>query len=674
MDTKEHYYQDDPKIGPPDVRTDLPGIDYYFIGNGHILAAIQVCTSGSATPLGLLVMHPERFGSKRQALTMDSRDGLRPTMIRLREGRELRHPLAERVRSAWIQINDIPAVLASWSHGDLAVEERFYCPDRSSPALIREIRIVSSTGSPRDLILVTGPEKAQLEAGLQLYENTPVTLTLEYSLEELDAQTMCRTRLRKTPVKNIPAADYWNTLGTFQSSSKLLDHLFAVSRNQIAAVPAASGAMDASIWQYNREWLRDQTMVVMSRIMLGEFESSQVALRRLMNDFVSEGGDTVDSGCLRPALETELDQNGEILTALRTYVDWTGDSSIVEEFWPKIEATAEFPLRKMFRHEPSGLLHNQRDYWERHIVHGIQDGLELAHQLYVSAGLSDAARLARLMGREEKAQRWESEGRRLQRAIMMDKQYSLIDEGRFIKRRDISGSVQREIRPREGADLPSEIPLMREGPHLLDPDSASVIPIAMEFIDPKCELARCTLEQTEELWNQQWEGGGYSRYNITSEAGSPAPWPIATVRIAAAYFENGDDEKVWRALEWIGSAPGSRSGSWFEFYGPSPVPPYPQVGVIPWTWAEIVRFHIHHLLGVRPELDHLILRPRLLPGMKSMSADLRLRNFRLRLKISKAEPGERPGFTMENRYFPCSAAGVKIPWPEKDLAVTAVLD
>ena len=34
-------------------------------------------------------------------------------------------------------------------------------------------------------------------------------------------------------------------------------------------------------------------------------------------------------------VEVELDQNGVLLHALRTYADWTGDLSIVELHWEK---------------------------------------------------------------------------------------------------------------------------------------------------------------------------------------------------------------------------------------------------------------------------------------------------------------------------------------------------
>jgi len=40
MEVKEHFYADDPRCGPEDAWTTLPGVDYFFIGNGLIQAAV----------------------------------------------------------------------------------------------------------------------------------------------------------------------------------------------------------------------------------------------------------------------------------------------------------------------------------------------------------------------------------------------------------------------------------------------------------------------------------------------------------------------------------------------------------------------------------------------------------------------------------------------------------
>ena len=83
IDVKEHLYDDDPAKGHPDVRTKLKDVSYFFLGNGHIQAAVQIAPSGEGTPVGLLIMNPEHLGKKREALTYDPDSGLENTMIRL---------------------------------------------------------------------------------------------------------------------------------------------------------------------------------------------------------------------------------------------------------------------------------------------------------------------------------------------------------------------------------------------------------------------------------------------------------------------------------------------------------------------------------------------------------------------------------------------------------------
>jgi hypothetical protein len=53
IDFEEHFYDDDPSLGHPDVQTRLMENNYFFLGNGMIQAAVQICGSGEGTPVGL---------------------------------------------------------------------------------------------------------------------------------------------------------------------------------------------------------------------------------------------------------------------------------------------------------------------------------------------------------------------------------------------------------------------------------------------------------------------------------------------------------------------------------------------------------------------------------------------------------------------------------------------
>jgi hypothetical protein len=263
----------------------------------------------------------------------------------------------------------------------------------------------------------------------------------------------------------------------------------------------------------------------------------------------------------------------------------------------------------------------------------------------------------------------------LRKAMLKDERFSLIENGVFIKRRGLDGEVQREVRPDTHASLPPETPLFGPGRHLLDPDTSAALPVAWEFVDPAGRLATKTLASMETLWNQRWKGGGYGRYNVTSEPDSPGPWPFASLFVARAALEAGDPQATRRVLDWLGRLPGSQAGSWFEFYGPRPVPPYPQVGIIPWTWAELVFLFVHHMLGARPGDGWLGLHPKLLPGLDRMEGDLPLRGGRLELSVRRARRGEEPGFTCGGRKAPYHRYGFGIELPAKPgrIAVRAVI-
>ena len=665
MEVAEHFYADDPARGPVDGKTTLDGVDYFFLGNGLIQAAVQVTPAEGATPVGLLVMDPERLGPKRAALTFDAGTGLRRTSLTLDDGRAVHAAQGSSVRARWVPRSADPRVEVAWRSGDLRVTEVFHCPDLGSPRLLRHVLVARSGKGASRVQLATGVRDRTIDAPLVIRAGAPASATLEYRLVRRGARPSVSVRLVEDPAEGRAPVPYWADAAFCRSSDPVLERFFAAAKFQLRAAVAASGRLDGSIWQYNLEWVRDQSFIAMALVLSGQTSLARTMLARLLTDFVSDEGATADSSRFRPWQESEFDQNGVLLFALGSYLDWTGDRSLIEDHWKRIELAADFPLRPEFRHAPSGLLANRREFWERHEAHGLLTGMELAHQLYVSMGLRSAGRLARLLGRRKKAADWEAAGAALREATLRSRPYSLIGSGAFIKRRQADGQVQEELRPQADSTLPHQAPLFGPGRHLLDPDTSSVLPVAWEFVDPGGRLARKTLDSMETLWNQHWKGGGYGRYNVTSEPDSPGPWPFASLFVARAAVEAGEGAKARRVLDWMARVPGARAGSWFEFYGPRPVPPYPQVGIIPWTWAELIFLVVHHLAGVRPAEKALRVRPRLLPGIGRLEVDLPVRGGRLELSLRRARRREEPGFRVGSRKVPNHLYGVAVPLPEE---------
>ena len=179
------------------------------------------------------------------------------------------------------------------------------------------------------------------------------------------------------------------------------------------------------------------------------------------------------------------------------------------------------------------------------------------------------------------------------------------------------------------------MPLGGRGPHFINPDASSALPIALGVIPPRSPLARRTLRSLEVLWNQDWKHGGYGRYHVTSEPDSPGSWPFASLFIARAAFEAGDDAKVMRVLRWLDAVNGAKAGTWFEFYGQRLAPPFPQVGIVVWNWAELIILYVQHILGVRPGEHGLEVNPRLPKPLKAASTRLTFRGQTLGLKVAR---------------------------------------
>jgi hypothetical protein len=667
IDVKEHVYDDDPHVGPADVRTELAGVDYFFLGNGLIQAAVQSAPSGDGTPIGLLIMDPERLRKKREALTMDARSGLESTALHVISDPGILTPAPGEFTAAWSSEHRLPAVRVRWGNSALNVEELFYCPVLTEPVLVRELRFKNRKRRPAAYGIRTGVPGSILEKRISLKPGGEKRLFIRYILDS------ARDRVRIEWTSRTGAApetiDHWRALARIEFGHDMLDHFFKASKSQLPAVIARSGRLDGGVWQYNREWLRDQAVIALALTMIGEHTLAGTMFNRLFDRFVTSDGDTIDSSEKRNPDEVELDQNGFLLYTFKDFVLWTGDLSLGRKHWDKIVAAAEFPLKDIFRHRPSGLLTNRREFWERHRAHGIEPGLELVHQLYTAVGLNAAAVLARRLGHGENALRWDREALRIKTAMLEDPRFRMFDGRGFIKRRSLDGSVQEMITAQPGSGLPAEAPLAKPGDHFLNPDTSTALPIALEFVPSDSPLCRSTMASLETLWNQTWKSGGYGRYHASSEPDSPGAWPFPSLFAARAYVEMGRSEDVWRILNWLAAVPGSGAGTWFEFYGKRLAPPFPQVGIVPWSWAEMIILIVHHILGVQPQEDGLRLRPRLLPGLDRGTARFPFRKGRLELSIKRMKKAAPTKFRSEGKILAAAPGEALFAYPARDLKI-----
>jgi hypothetical protein len=684
-----------------DFRTNNPGVEYYFLGNGQMLFALQSSpTPESGTHCGLLLMSSEHFARKMSTYLFHPERGLQNSRLSIIVDGKSYSPEYEKSSIRREDAEGIPTIVIEWPAGDCLIREELMCPS-GDPALVRTVTVHNKSSMP---VRVTGiillypnlmlfdeyhvdRERATLQAmgyvtmelfclqdvtpgdrhmNLRLGEIPPggkktstVVLTVNQSRSEFEKKGLPKM-MRETK-------QYWSRRTTCETNHEGLNHLFESSVTGLRAAVARSGKMDAGIWQYNFEWVRDQSMVVLGSLLCGHADVAEASLRRILDRSVDDEGRAMDASRQRPAETTELDQNGELIYALWTHWIWTGDDAIIRRYWPKIRSVANYVLKPEFLDPATGLVKNSREFWERDTTFGVKEGYEHTYQVWNIVGLEAAADIARQMKDTASARKWLAASGKMKNSFFNDPKFSFVDNGVFIKRRLANGEVQRTFEPPNRKAMPPGVPLNVEKVSYCDPDTASVYPIILGLIDPKSPIAAKTLESMEPLWNQRWVTGGYARYNVTSEPDSPGPWPFATMFLARAYFETGNDEKVWRSLEWLLKAPGGKAGAWFECYADRPVPPLPPLGIVPWTWAELAMFFVFHLLGVRPTRNELVVRPRLLSGLDNVKASLTLRGHTINLVLSRAE--KEPSALVDGKKVPLANGELKLPLPRKDLHI-----
>jgi hypothetical protein len=172
----------------------------------------------------------------------------------------------------------------------------------------------------------------------------------------------------------------------------------------------------------------------------------------------------------------------------------------------------------------------------------------------------------------------------------------LIDNGHLIKRRNAADKQIVSIIPSgwEYGGAPGGVEKMQS----IYPDATMALPVALNVIDPKLELARLTILETEKLWNLRWSFGGHDRYHTSSQGDQPGPWAFATAFIMRGEHEAGMYDYSRRSLEWLYNVDGGKSGLWYEEI---PIIPsiYPVTGMVVWTTGEVTLITYDEMLNRR---------------------------------------------------------------------------
>jgi GH15 family glucan-1,4-alpha-glucosidase len=394
--------------------------------------------------------------------------------------------------------------------------------------------------------------------------------------------------------------------------------------------------MDAGMWQYNAEWVGDACAAAVGAVHAGNFDVAKAILVRVMKTMVREDGSPAEASRFVTDDMVEMNQSGQLLLALWTYGAWTGDD-LLGSNWSTVEKIVEFLLRPAVL-DKSGLLHNRRDFWERTEMLGIKDGFELSHQACVIAGLGRILEYAKANDHKENVTKWEPVWKKMGDTMLLDPKFAMVADGRFVKRKSMTGEVVSAIVPADRTALQKGSPLAAEDLNSIDPDATLVLPIIYGLVPPAGDIAQKTLVHVEKLWNQRWQSGGYARYDVSSEPDSPGAWPFASIFIARANALAGNSSKVQQVLDWLVAAQGGQGGGWFENYGDRVVPPLPPVGFVPYAWGEMLTLFVRELLGFRPDEKQMVVRPKLLAGITSFKGRVRYREGYIDVSIAQGAP------------------------------------
>jgi hypothetical protein len=575
--------------------------------------------------------------------------------------------LGQRTETHWILDRTIPTVEAVWWAGGVRVTERIAALSSNS-LFCRTIRLEGANlvGEESVKLRLTLPSGEYLREGGSLLQNgrgarlalavlgdVPTEVSQDKGVIEIGPLLVApngATNVQTFLLAQIPAGDleafvsavravvssrarrelevtqqYWERCSSLTTKDQTVQDIFDKARFGLAGMIADEGTMDAGIFEYGAQWVRDTSNTALGALNAGHFELARAALNRILTKMISPEGVTMIAGSFDSPDREQFDQMGELLHCLRNYRDWTGDDSLVRDHRELLLALIERPLHAQFR-DSTGMVHNRREFWER----TFDDAYELAYQTYVILGLREAIELATALDAQDRVERWRGESNRIEQSMLAHPTRSLVHEGRLIKRRNITGEVADRLTNFSGY-MP-DVPLNTERHHRLLPDATQALPIALGIVDAHSTLARRTLDELEQLWNARWPDGGYDRYNTSSQPDQPGPWPFATCFILRAQHEARLFERSRRSLEWLNTVQGGHAGTWFEEI-PSIRSLNGSCGLVQWTSAELALFVVRHYLGVGFEKGAVVIRPALYPGSPPVTADLRFRQGRFRLQI-----------------------------------------
>ncbi|MCK5573363.1 MAG: hypothetical protein KAJ12_11415, partial [Bacteroidetes bacterium] len=318
-----------------DYITYTPGIEYFILGNGDLIAVLQYSPEQKGEHplsfLGLTLMDAERFARKWSTYLFHPEGGLRHSMIRVTVSGNTYSATPDTFQSVeWKYPDKVPVVSLKWKAGPCEVEEEMFVPHKGgllfrrvtvlnrgsggcdatidlglvpSFALFDEIasdpkaRTVNAHGYAR-LKLQSTHEKAETSGryGMKLSigkiaAGAKAVAELVYSIRG-DESLLAKTSVSKIWKETVA---YWEKKDLVSTSNPVLDHMYGVSRTGLKSLVARSGKRDSGFWMYNMEWVRDDVMVALGMLHAGFYEEARTLLVKILDKSVGEDGRTIES-------------------------------------------------------------------------------------------------------------------------------------------------------------------------------------------------------------------------------------------------------------------------------------------------------------------------------------------------------------------------------------------
>lgn len=668
--------------------TFLAGRSYFPLGNGRLSAFVQHDNTGGGDPVTLLLQHPDTFSFdhrlKEWSLLYDPDSGLESTALTVCHDGHCHRAVTSNTTVEWVGEGGCPVVRARWWAGPISVVETFAVHPQEA-VLLRRVEVANTATTPLQVTmearllpnrrLAAAAPRCDGAIGLCDIDGLTVGIAgrpspgsrvearvrsgeviVAVDTGEVAAGSRCSVDLlyalgenpeavgatmRSTPVGAVlldEVARRWAGLTAIRCDHSALGHLADSAIRGLAMCASHRGRVNAVIWQYGGEWVRDSALNALGMLHAGLHDQANVVLERCLAALVDDQGRTQIHHEMVTRPEEQFDQAGTLLYVLAQHLLWTGDRSLVSAYWGRVVALGRRLMETLVDCENLGLLYNSREFWERGSLFGIADGVELVYQMWAAMGLRALPTLAVAAGAEgdmEATRNWARAGERLWSTTLQHPTLALVHEGRLMKRRNVDGTRAYTLRSKTAFP---EMPLGNERESLLEPDTCTVLPIIYDMVPADGPLAAATLAYMEGLWNARWDGGGYDRYHPSSSPDSPGPWPLATMFVIRAAHRAGNWGCSLRGIDWMAATHGGRSGAWHESNPTTEVNRIQGCGINPWVWAEIAMFVVRDVCGVEPTETGVRVTPRVPEQVGSISARLVLRGHRLELRARVGDP------------------------------------